>query len=112
MTTPLDFGFARPDLVVLSFYKIFGFPTALGALLIRKDSCSLLQKTYFGGGAVKTLVFDEDWAVLNTDLDHGLDTLLWLSGKQTTHRILTSRPKLGTPPFLEIKYLDFALDYA
>ena len=30
-------GLARPDFVTLSFYKMFGFPTGVGCLLIRKD---------------------------------------------------------------------------
>jgi molybdenum cofactor sulfurtransferase len=42
------------DFVVLSFYKIFGYPTGLGALIIRNDSLKFLNKNnYFGGGSVK-----------------------------------------------------------
>lgn len=40
------------DFVVLSFYKMFGFPTGIGALLIRKDSGRILNKVYYGGGSV------------------------------------------------------------
>ena len=40
------------DFVVLSFYKIFGFPTGIGALLIRKSSAHVLNKVYYGGGSV------------------------------------------------------------
>ncbi len=42
----------KPNFVSLSFYKIFGFPTGIGALLIRKDSFSKLQKPWFAGGTV------------------------------------------------------------
>jgi len=42
------------DFVVLSFYKIFGYPTGLGALIIRNQSLKLLNKnSYFGGGSVE-----------------------------------------------------------
>lgn len=42
------------DFVVLSFYKIFGYPTGLGGLIIRNDALKLLNKdTYFGGGSVE-----------------------------------------------------------
>jgi molybdenum cofactor sulfurtransferase len=42
------------DFIVLSFYKIFGYPTGLGALIIRNESLKLLNKnTYFGGGSVE-----------------------------------------------------------
>jgi molybdenum cofactor sulfurtransferase len=34
----------RPHFVALSFYKIFGYPTGLGALLVRRDTAHLLQK--------------------------------------------------------------------
>ena len=36
----------RPHFVVMSFYKIFGYPTGLGALLIRRDVAPLLSKRY------------------------------------------------------------------
>lgn len=34
----------RPHFVAFSFYKIFGYPTGLGALLVRRDIAPLLQK--------------------------------------------------------------------
>lgn len=44
------------DFVVLSFYKIFGMPTGLGALIVKKSSLHTLLKSrhlkYFGGGSV------------------------------------------------------------
>ncbi|PRP81901.1 hypothetical protein PROFUN_10609 [Planoprotostelium fungivorum] len=40
------------DFVVLSFYKIFGYPTGCGALIVKRDSARLLDKIYFGGGTV------------------------------------------------------------
>ena len=36
-TNRLDLSVVRPDFVTLSFYKMFGFPTGVGCLLIRKD---------------------------------------------------------------------------
>ncbi len=48
-------------LQVLSYYKIFGYPTGLGALLARKDTLSVLTKRYFGGGAVAVSVADADF---------------------------------------------------
>lgn len=34
----------RPHFVTLSFYKLFGYPTGLGALLIRRDTAHVLKK--------------------------------------------------------------------
>ena len=45
----------------MSFYKIFGYPSGLGALLVRKDVLPLLRKTYFGGGAVAASAADADF---------------------------------------------------
>ena len=43
----------------LSYYKIFGYPTGLGALLVRRDVLPLLRKSYFGGGTVAVSLADE-----------------------------------------------------
>uniref|UniRef100_A0A182JK47 Molybdenum cofactor sulfurase n=1 Tax=Anopheles atroparvus TaxID=41427 RepID=A0A182JK47_ANOAO len=54
-TSPLNLALHKPSFVCLSFYKIFGYPTGLGALLVRKDVEHLLLpgKRYYGGGTVK-----------------------------------------------------------
>ena len=52
-TSPLDISAHQPDFVVVSFYKIFGFPTGLGALIVRKESADILHKSYYGGGTVR-----------------------------------------------------------
>ncbi|KAJ3448913.1 molybdenum cofactor sulfurase [Anaeramoeba flamelloides] len=48
----LDLTKYPADFVTLSFYKMFGYPTGLGALIINNDIVHLLQKSYFGGGTV------------------------------------------------------------
>ena len=52
-TSPLDISTHQPDFVVISFYKMFGFPTGLGALIVRRESAGILNKNYYGGGTVK-----------------------------------------------------------
>lgn len=53
-TDELDLSTYRPDFVAISFYKIFGYPTGLGALLVRRTSSKeALRRTYFGGGTVQ-----------------------------------------------------------
>jgi len=51
-TNTIDLRCHKPDFLVLSFYKIFGYPTGLGALVMKAGSGELLRKTYFGGGTV------------------------------------------------------------
>ena len=50
-TSPFDISSlpekGRPHFIALSFYKIFGYPSGLGALLVRRDVSHLLQKRYF-----------------------------------------------------------------
>jgi len=41
------------DFVALSFYKMFGYPTGVGALVLRRDAMALLGRNYFGGGTVQ-----------------------------------------------------------
>lgn len=48
----LDLKVVQPDFVSVSFYKIFGYPTGLGCLLIRKDKFEKLRKPWFAGGTV------------------------------------------------------------
>lgn len=61
-TGPLDLPTTGASLCSLSLYKIFGYPTGLGALLIRSDLLPLLHaggfcaSAYFGGGAVSTVL--------------------------------------------------------
>jgi len=41
------------DFVVLSFYKLFGLPTGLGALVARRDALAELHRPWFAGGTVE-----------------------------------------------------------
>ena len=51
-TNRLDLKTVQPDFVVLSFYKIFGYPTGVGALLMRKSAAARLCRPWFPGGTV------------------------------------------------------------
>jgi len=63
-TSPLDLSNTdlSPDFVVMSLYKIFGFPD-LGALIVRKSAGNLFQRRqYFGGGTVDMVTtLKEQW---------------------------------------------------
>mmetsp|Transcript_26223 Transcript_26223/g.73513 ORF Transcript_26223/g.73513 Transcript_26223/m.73513 type:complete len:633 (-) Transcript_26223:588-2486(-) len=60
-TCPPDLAEHSPDFVVLSFYKIFGYPTGIGALLIHKRAAGILRRRYFGGGTVEAVAADADF---------------------------------------------------
>lgn len=51
-TSRLDLTAVQPDFVTLSFYKMFGHPTGVGALLIRRSALPSLKRPWFAGGTV------------------------------------------------------------
>lgn len=51
-TSQLDLSQVKPDFVPISFYKIFGYPTGLGALLARKSALAKLHRPWFAGGTI------------------------------------------------------------
>ncbi len=48
----LDLSRWHPDYVSLSFYKIFGYPTGIGALLARKPALAKLHRPWYAGGTI------------------------------------------------------------
>jgi selenocysteine lyase/cysteine desulfurase len=48
----LDLRQVRPDFVCVSFYKMFGYPTGVGCLLVRNTALSKLRRPWFSGGTV------------------------------------------------------------
>jgi len=51
-TSKLDLSVVHPDFVSLSFYKIFGYPTGIGCLLVKKAIFDKLKKPSFAGGTI------------------------------------------------------------
>jgi selenocysteine lyase/cysteine desulfurase len=51
-TNKLDLSKVKPDFVPISFYKMFGYPTGLGALIARKEALKKLHRPWFAGGTI------------------------------------------------------------
>ena len=51
-TNRLDLSVHRPDFVSLSFYKLFGWPTGVGALIARREALAKLERPWFSGGTI------------------------------------------------------------
>lgn len=51
-TNQLDLSRWHPDFVPLSFYKIFGYPTGVGALLARHQALAKLRRPWYAGGNI------------------------------------------------------------
>jgi selenocysteine lyase/cysteine desulfurase len=77
------------DFVALSFYKLFGYPTGVGALVARRDALSRLRRPWFAGG-----------------------TVLYASVAAGSHRLRLRHEGFedGTPNFLGIAALDAGFD--
>lgn len=89
-TSRLDLKKVRPDFVSVSFYKIFGFPTGVGALLIKKSKFNKLIKPWFAGGTVT------------------------LAAVKTPHHYLAQdheRFENGTVSYLDLPAIKTGLDY-
>jgi len=96
----------NPDFAALSFYKWFGDPTGVGALLVRKPAIQVLLETakrhYQGGGSVDMMLPTLDYTVPKSELAslangtshfrgiinlvHGLDALDRVGGMSAIHR--------------------------
>ena len=51
-TSRLDLRTVKADFVAVSFYKMFGYPTGVGCLLIRNAVMPKLRRPWFAGGTV------------------------------------------------------------
>ena len=59
-TNRLDLSIVKPDFVSLSFYKIFGYPTGCGALIVHRSMLSKLRRPWFAGGTVSVVSVQAD----------------------------------------------------
>ncbi len=51
-TNRLDLSEVHPDFVSISFYKMFGYPTGIGALIARRKVLEKLERPWFAGGTI------------------------------------------------------------
>jgi selenocysteine lyase/cysteine desulfurase len=85
-SSPLSLRSVPADFVALSFYKVFGFPTGVGALVARHDSLSGLTRPWFAGGTLEYASVQNDRHLLRSPGDGAFED--------------------GTPAFLSIAALD------
>lgn len=60
----LDLSRCHPDFVTLSFYKMCGYPTGVGCLLVRNAALARLQRPWFAGGTINVVSMQGDWHVM------------------------------------------------
>ncbi|HTO15261.1 MAG TPA: aminotransferase class V-fold PLP-dependent enzyme [Edaphocola sp.] len=89
-SSKLDLSIYKPDFVSISFYKIFGYPTGLGCLLIKKEKFEKLEKHWFAGG-----------------------TVTWVSIQNESFELASNHEKFenGTLNYLDIPALSLGLNF-
>lgn len=86
----LDLLMHQPEFVAISFYKIFGYPTGLGALLVKKTAFEKLKKPSFAGGTITIVSVQGDGHYLEQE---------------------AARFEEGTVNYLEIPAIKTGLEY-
>ncbi|MGW1839869.1 aminotransferase class V-fold PLP-dependent enzyme [Streptomyces sp. BBFR2] len=66
-TTRLDLSRVHPDFVALSWYKVFGYPTGIGALIARREALAVLRRPWFSGGTVQVASAGGGWHRMTDD---------------------------------------------
>lgn len=60
-TNRLDLSSAKADYVPVSFYKLFGYPTGVGALIARHEALAKLERPWFAGGTLLMASVHNGW---------------------------------------------------
>jgi selenocysteine lyase/cysteine desulfurase len=60
-TNPLDLSAVQPEFVAVSWYKVFGYPTGVGALLVRRAALPRLRRPWFSGGTIWGVSVQGGW---------------------------------------------------
>jgi len=68
-TNPLDLRRFPADYVAVSFYKIFGYPSGIGALIARREALEELQQPWHAGGSTRAASVAGDWYHLAAGAD-------------------------------------------
>ncbi len=63
-TNRLDLNRYHPDYVAISFYKMFGYPTGVGALLARRQALEKLHRPWFAGGTITVASVQADQHIM------------------------------------------------
>jgi selenocysteine lyase/cysteine desulfurase len=60
-TAVLDLQAVRPEFVIVSWYKLFGYPTGVGCLIARRDALARLVRPWFSGGTIHAVSVGTPW---------------------------------------------------
>lgn len=78
-TNPLDLTRHRADYIAVSWYKVFGYPTGIGALVATREALAALQQPWHSGGTTRAASVAGHWYHLAAGRDgfeHGTTNYL------------------------------------
>ena len=67
-----SFDAENPSISTFSLYKLFGLPTSIGGLIIKKNLSQSYQPDYFGGGSVKGWIPTSDYVSFRNRLSKAM----------------------------------------
>ncbi|GAB3434988.1 aminotransferase class V-fold PLP-dependent enzyme [Actinophytocola sediminis] len=66
-TARLDLALTHPDFVIVSWYKLFGYPTGVGCLVARRAALAKLTRPWFSGGTITAVTVGLPWHAMAPD---------------------------------------------
>jgi selenocysteine lyase/cysteine desulfurase len=66
-TGTLDLSAVHPEFVLVSWYKLFGYPTGVGCLVARRDALARLARPWFSGGTIQAASVGMPWHAMAPD---------------------------------------------
>jgi selenocysteine lyase/cysteine desulfurase len=66
-TATLDLSVVQPEFMIVSWYKLFGYPTGVGCLIARRSALARLSRPWFSGGTIKAVAVAIPWHDMASD---------------------------------------------
>ncbi|KAK0668035.1 pyridoxal phosphate-dependent transferase [Cercophora samala] len=63
-TARLDMSIIKPEFLIVSWYKLFGFPTGVGCLVVKREVLSRLTRPWFSGGTIQAVTVGVPWHLM------------------------------------------------
>jgi selenocysteine lyase/cysteine desulfurase len=79
------------DAMAISFYKMFGFPTGVGALIVKKSFLAELKRPWFAGGTVDVVQVPGSIVTRATDVHEQFEVWSFFSIRSHPTDICLSR---------------------
>ena len=66
-TESLDLSIIQPEFLIMSWYKLFGYPTGVGCLVAKRSALARLSRPWFSGGTIKAVAVGIPWHEMAPD---------------------------------------------